>query len=87
MRGAAPPPLDAQAVAAQEPLKRSLPGILSRLNCAGQGCQDRDSCRRYRIVLGERNEASNRVVGEWASFDIERLVFGDCRAFVVYRAN
>ena len=39
--------------------------------CAGQECLDRDKCLRFKARGNQR----------WASFDIERLVFGgDCPA-------
>lgn len=60
----------------------------ARLNCAGQGCKERERCRRFRIRLSD----GKVLVGEqevtvfrWASFDIEQAVFGDCESFVRFR--
>lgn len=51
---------------------------IAKANCAGQGCSERAYCRRYRVRIGEEWQ---RGTGQWASFDVEREMFGDCRAF------
>lgn len=56
----------------------------TRTNCAGQGCPERKSCRRYttrvptkKVLVGEQEVQ----VLHWASLDIERtLLGGDCPA-------
>lgn len=58
------------------------PPVISRgplLNCAGQWCEERMRCRRYRT-----RTMTNGTLG-WASFDVERVRFGDCPSFVAYR--
>lgn len=57
---------------------------LSRVNCAGQGCSDREECRRYKLTLPLDPKAKEPAF-EWASFDLERLLFLDCPAFVRFR--
>jgi len=57
---------------------------LGRLNCAGQFCDEREECRRYRIRLAKPE--SEPKVFEWASFDLERLlIVGECPVFVKFR--
>ena len=60
---------------------------LSRVNCAGQGCPERDDCKRYRLRLA--TELNGVAAAErpfvWGSFDLERLWFGDCPAFVRFK--
>jgi hypothetical protein len=58
---------------------------LGRLNCAGVGCGERDNCRRYRIRLPRLGEAEKLF--DWASFDIEKVLFGDCPAVIKYRES
>jgi len=66
-----------------------------RLNCAGQGCEERDECRRYRIRLARIVSEAHRIVGvpydekvfDWASFDIERIWFGECKSLIQYRES
>lgn len=62
---------------------------LHRVNCAGQGCVERWGCRRYRIRLPEDGQrvSAERLVYPWASFDLERLWFGSCQAFVKFRES
>jgi hypothetical protein len=57
-----------------------------RLNCAGQGCEAREGCRRFRIRLPRLGqvELKHRLY-DWASFDLEALQLGECRSFVAYR--
>jgi hypothetical protein len=57
-----------------------------RLNCAGQGCEAREGCRRFRIRLPRLGqvEVKHRLY-DWASFDLEALQLGECRSFVAYR--
>ena len=60
---------------------------LNRVNCSGQGCLERDDCKRYRLRLWTDVEgvaAADRPF-VWASFDLERLVFGDCPSFVRFK--
>ena len=50
-------------------------------NCAGQQCPERDGCRRYESRIPARKvviEDRKIPIFEWASFDIERQIFGDC---------
>lgn len=50
-----------------------------KANCAGQGCADRETCRRFQVRIGESWEVTT---GRWGSFDIERARFGgECPAF------
>lgn len=52
-----------------------------KLNCAGQGCPERDGCRRYEIRIAEGHlEVGGVRVQQfgWASFDLEREAFGGC---------
>jgi len=62
---------------------------LARLNCAGQGCAEREQCRRYvaRVASGKYVAANGyeHKTYTWASFDLERARFGDCAAFVRIR--
>lgn len=61
---------------------------LHRINCAGQGCEEREGCRRYRMRLPEQGQKAvqfERLRYQWASFDVERAVFGDCPQFVRFR--
>lgn len=58
-----------------------------RVNCAGQGCPDRDGCRRYRlrlpeVVAGPRPQVP---IFAWASWDIERDRVGECESKVKFR--
>lgn len=50
-----------------------------KANCAGQGCPDRDGCRRFQARIGEEWHQST---GRWISADLEREVFGECASFV-----
>ena len=60
---------------------------LGRLNCAGQGCEQRMECRRYRIRLPRIGEGPEKLF-DWGSFDIEKLWFvGDCPALIKYRES
>jgi hypothetical protein len=58
----------------------------ARVNCAGQGCEAREGCRRFRIRLPRLGqvELKHRLY-DWASFDLEALLQGECRSFVAYR--
>lgn len=59
-----------------------------RMNCAGQGCRDREGCRRYRVMIHARGADREHPHGAWGSFDVEkRRMGGDCPAFVQYRGN
>ena len=52
---------------------------LAKANCAGQACEDRERCRRYRVRV---DESWHRGTGRWASFDLERLERGgECQSF------
>ena len=57
----------------------------AKLNCAGQGCPERGTCRRYAIRIPDRHEFVQQAADvapvrvprfEWASFDVERVAFG-----------
>lgn len=60
---------------------------VAKLNCAGHGCADRESCRRWLVMVpaGKRIDAGGgeHPNYEWASFDVERQRFGTCSAFAV----
>jgi hypothetical protein len=58
-------------------------GNLTKANCAGQGCPERGTCRRFqvRIVEPARGEWVQQH-GLWVSADIERAIFGTCAHFV-----
>lgn len=58
---------------------------LSRLNCAGQGCEARSGCRRYQIRLPRKAIAGEVKVFDWASFDVEQKRLGECKALIVFR--
>lgn len=60
---------------------------MNALNCAGQGCADRDACRRYVVRVNAQNCSRENPYGAWASFDIERQVLGDCKHFAKYRKS
>lgn len=47
-----------------------------KLNCAGQGCPERDTCRRYVIRVATGQEM------KWASFDIERMQYKTCPHYI-----
>ena len=57
--------------------------IGEKLNCGGQGCPERDGCRRFVLRLPTAFDKGPKF--DWGSFDIERLFFGDCHSFVEYR--
>lgn len=62
---------------------------MKKLNCAGQGCADRETCRRYVNRIPDRKvivEDREIPIFEWASFDIERSLMGDCSNYVQARA-
>lgn len=44
--------------------------VIPETNCAGQGCPERDGCRRYEVRLRTEHEPDNGF--RWASFDLER---------------
>lgn len=55
--------------------------LSAKLNCAGQGCPERQGCRRYEVgIVGHKEIVQGKEVAvlDWASFDIERQRFGDC---------
>lgn len=56
------------------------------LNCAGQHCPERKDCRRYAVRVNVPECTREHPYGAWASFDLERLLFGDCKQFVKLRA-
>lgn len=56
----------------------------SKANCAGFGCEDRAGCRRYQVRIGEE---WRRGTGLWASFDVERLLMGECKSFVRWHGD
>lgn len=61
---------------------------MTPLNCAGQGCPERDGCKRY-----EHRQSSSFIadgekkipVFEWASYDVERALFDSCAARIAVR--
>lgn len=58
------------------------------LNCAGQGCPERQTCRRFLVRVNAPQCTKEHPYGEWASFDLERLVksaSGTCPHFTKYR--
>lgn len=57
---------------------------IAKANCAGQGCEDRGSCRRYQVNIGDEWRVST---GQWASFDVERAMTGECKSFVRWIGN
>lgn len=61
---------------------------ITRANCAGQGCPERQQCRRYRvrIVSPERGDWHHQA-GQWISADIERSNTGTCVHFVRWIAE
>jgi hypothetical protein len=59
---------------------------MASLNCAGQDCQERDGCRRFVVRVNVPDCSRENPYGAWASFDLERRAFGDCKQFVKYRA-
>lgn len=53
----------------------------AKTNCVGRECPERDGCRRYEVRIPARIEIvrDHRIPRmEWASFDIERMVEGNC---------
>lgn len=61
---------------------------LGKANCAGQGCSEREMCRRYRVLIAEKHIEVNGArfpVYAWASFDIEAKAFGSCQSFVRFK--
>lgn len=64
------------------------PKSFHRFNCAGQWCERREECRRYRIRLKREGEAGKEHPAmDWASFDIEALMVGDCVSFLPFRES
>ena len=57
------------------------------MNCAGQGCGERELCRRYLIRLASKRWIGDERQYDWASWDLERLVFGDCKMFIQWRVD
>lgn len=64
---------------------------LARLNCAGQGCPERDECRRYatRVASGKFVAANGyeHKTFTWASFDLERQKLGTCASLIRVRVT
>lgn len=61
---------------------RPIRSEISRANCAGQGCPEREQCRRYRVRLDLNWEAGT---GQWISADLERAALGgECPSFKRY---
>jgi hypothetical protein len=60
---------------------------VSKLNCAGQGCDERVGCRRYEVLVPSSKEldasGKERLMYSWGSFDIERKLFRACSARAV----
>lgn len=64
------------------------PNRLTKLNCAGQACVDRDLCRRYVVRIAGRTVERDGMrfpLFAWGSFDVEAAVMGSCAAFVRVR--
>lgn len=59
---------------------------MNSLNCAGQACPERKDCRRYVVRVNSPECSREYQYGAWASFDLERQEFGDCKSFVKYRS-
>lgn len=57
------------------------------MNCAGQGCAEREKCRRFAVRINVPDCSRDNPYGAWASFDIERQRFGDCKSFVELRPS
>ena len=55
-------------------------------NCAGQGCDEADRCRRFQMRMPVDRAAAVQVF-DWASFDVEKARFGDCPNFIRYHAR
>lgn len=53
-----------------------------KLNCAGQECPDRDTCRRYVVRVATSAGKDQPQVVEWASFDIERMNYKTCPHYI-----
>lgn len=54
-------------------------------NCAGQRCDERSRCRRFQMRMPRGGfQAGAEPVFDWASFDLERAIFGDCVNFIRY---
>ena len=56
-----------------------------KANCAGQECEDRDACLRYVERRSWEKDVNGHARYAWASFDIERMVYGDCKHFIRVR--
>ncbi len=56
--------------------------VSPKINCTGQGCDERDGCRRYASMTQDGKSivgGKEHPIFNWASFDIERQRFGDCK--------
>ena len=63
-------------------------GEFSKANCAGQGCEDREGCRRFRVRIVGPSGEWERQFGQWISADLERAEMpGSCPYFVRYRED
>ncbi len=61
------------------PKVSAAPVDVAKANCAGQGCGERDRCRRFLVRIGE---SWREGTGQWGSFDLERqMVGGECPSF------
>lgn len=61
------------------------PVDVAKLNCAGQGCSEREYCRRFRVRIGGGWQVGT---GQWGSFDLERAAHADeCRSFVRWHGD
>ena len=63
------------------------PKSFHRFNCAGQWCERREECRRYRIRLKRVGETGEHPAMDWASFDLEALIEGACSSFLEFRES
>lgn len=63
---------------------------LRRANCAGQGCEEREGCKRYRVrALAPRVEREDEKSAPWTwvSADVERGLLGSCALRVEFDAR
>lgn len=60
-----------------------------KVNCPGQECHERESCRRYKENIPSGFHAVREDVRipvfEWASFDIEAALVGSCEVKIPWR--
>ena len=56
--------------------------LTAKTCCAGQGCPERDGCRRFEWRIPDKVTIHGPVCA-WASLDIERQRNGECEARIV----